>query len=292
MLARLARCLDRSGGEANAWEQIERAGRVDAGHAGERVEARGHRLGALCQGGVRRVGLGLPERVARVARARRADHAVDADLAAEGRTEADGGHLVEQRDDVLAEVRALEEAAAPAALAVDALGDGVEGDEGHVALVERAEDLFEGGEGVRGALVQVGLVDFVGEEDEVVLRAEAHELLHRGLVEHRARRVARVDDHERLGLDALPDGLGDGCLDRGRGRGPAGLLVQVVGDAHARVRGEGRGVERVLGDGNEDAGLGARDEHREEQRHARGCAGGQEDVVRVRWIAIALCGIT
>ena len=281
MFAHLARCLDRSCGEADAWKQIECARRVNAGHARERVEARGHRVSALRERSVRRVRLGLPERVARVARARRAHHAVDADLPGDGRTEADGGHLVQQRDDVLADVCALKVAAAPAALAGDALGDGVEGDEGDGAFVEGAEDLLEGGEGVRGALVQVGLVDFVGEEDEVVLGAEADELLHRGLVEHRARRVAGVDDHERAGLDALLDGLRDRLFDLGRGRGPAGLLVELVGYADARVRGERGGVERVLRDGDEDAGLGVRDEHREQQRHARGCAAGQENVVRV-----------
>ena len=281
LLADLGRCLDRGSGEANAWKQIECAGRVNAGHARERIQARGHRIGALPQRSVRRVRLCLPERVAGVARARRAHHAVDADLPGDGRTEADGGHLVEERDDILANVGALKIAAAPAALAGDALGDGVEGDEGHGALVERAEDLLEGRERVRGALVQVGLVDLVGEQDEVVRGAEADELLHRGLVEHRACRVARVDDHERAGLDALADGVCDRLLDRGRGGGPAGLLVEVVGYADALVRGERGGVERVLRDGDEDAGLGARDEHREQQRHARGCASGQEDVVRV-----------
>lgn len=182
-----------------------------------------------------RVRLCFPKRVACVARARRADHAVYADLPGERRTEPDGDHLVDQRDDIVVDVRTLEVSAASAALARDALGDGVEGDEGHGGA-EVADDLFEGGERMGRARVQVRLVDFVCEEDEVVLGAETDEPLHRRLVEQRARRVARVDDHERFGLDAVRDRLGDRGLDLRRGRGPVRFLVEEVGDPDARVR--------------------------------------------------------
>ena len=286
LLSRLARCLNRTGGQANAWVQIERAWRVDAGYALERIETPRHRLGALRERGVRRVRLGLPERVAGVAGARWADHAVDADLAAEWGAEADGDHLVDEREDVVGYIGALKVAAAPAALARDALGDGVEGEEGDLR-VERADDLFERGEGVRVARVEVRLVDFVREQDEVVLLAETHDALHRRLVEQRARRVARVDDHERLGLDPLLDRLADRGLDVRRGRRPARLFVEVVGYPHALVRRERRRVQRVLRDRNEDARLGARDERRYEQRHTRGGASGQEDVVWVRGVAVS-----
>ena len=240
---------------------------------------------------MRRVRLGLPERVAGVAGAWRADHTVDADLAAEGRAEADGDHLVDEREDVVGDVGALKVAAAPAALARDALGDGVEGEEGD-GRVERADDLFERREGVRLARVQVRLVHLVGEQDEVVLLAETDDAAHGRLVEERARRVARVDDHERFGLEPVDlDRLADRGFDVRRGRRPAGLLVEVVRDRGARVRGERRGVERVLRDRDEDAGLvGAGDERRDEQRHARGGARGQEDVVWVRGVAVSFCG--
>ena len=281
LLSRLTCGLDRGGGQANAWVQIERARRVDAGYALERIEARCHRLGALRERGMRRVRLGLPERVAGVGGAWWADHAVNTDLAAEWRAEADGDHLVQEREDVVGHVGALEVSAAPAALARDALGDGVEGEEGD-ARVERADDLFERGERVGGARVQVRLVDFVREQDEVVLLAETDEALHRRLVEQCARRVARVDDHERFGFDTvLIDRLADRGFDVRRGRRPVRLFVEVVGDPHALVRRERRRVQRVLRDRNEDAGLGARDERRDEQRHTRGGASGQEDVVWV-----------
>ena len=132
------------------------------------------------------------------------------------------------------DVRTLKVAAASAALARDALGDGVERDEGHGGA-EVAHDHFEGGEQVRGTHVQVRLVDFVGEEDEVVLGA-ANELLNRCLVEQRACRVALVDDHKRFGLDAVCDRLGNCRLDLWCGCDPARFLVEVVGDPDARVR--------------------------------------------------------
>src|SRR5712671_5639588 len=66
LFSRFASRLDRLGGQVNAREQVECARRVDARHAGERVESGGHGLGALRERGVRRVGLGFPQRVARV----------------------------------------------------------------------------------------------------------------------------------------------------------------------------------------------------------------------------------
>ena len=73
------------------------------------VEACCHRLGALRVRGVCRVRLGLPKRILGIPGAQRADHVVDADPAAEGGVPS-----------------------MPAAFArpSDALGDGVEDDEG------------------------------------------------------------------------------------------------------------------------------------------------------------------
>ena len=150
LLTCFARCLDRGFGQPYPRVQVECAGRVDAGHAREGVEPRGHRFGAQSKRGVRRVGLLLPKRIARVSRARGAHHAVDADLPCDRGAEHDGDELVHERDDVVGDVRALKVAAAPAALAHDALGDRVEGDEGQ-GRAERAHDLLEGRERVRRA---------------------------------------------------------------------------------------------------------------------------------------------
>lgn len=117
---------------------------------------------------------------------------------------------------------------------------------------------------MRGARVQVRLVDLVREEHEAVLLAEPHDVLHRRFVEQRASRVAWVDDDERLGRDALPDGVMDRGLDVRRRRRPIGVLVEVVRYAHAGVGREGCCVQRVLRDRDEDARAGVGDQHRDE----------------------------
>ena len=136
--------------------------------------------------------------------------------------------------------------------------------------------------------MQVRLVDLVREEHEVVLLADAHDALHRRLVQQRARRVPRVDDDERLGRDAVPDGVLDRGFDLWCRRRPLGVLVEVVGYAHAGVGRKGCRVQRVLRDRDEDPRAGVGDQHRDKQRHARGCACGQEYVVRIGGVAIAL----
>ena len=222
---------------------------------------------------MRRVRLLLPERIARISLARGADHTIYADLAAEWGAEQDGNEFVYKRDDFVAEVRALKVASSAAALAHDALGDRVEGDEGD-GRAERTCDFLEGGEWVCRAHVQVRLVDFVGEEHEIVSLAQSHNVLHRRFVQQRACRVARVDDDKCLGRYAVPDGVLDRGLDVRRRCSPVGFLVEVVRYAHAGVPRERGGVKRILRYRNEDARAGVGDQHRNEQRHARGCTGG------------------
>jgi hypothetical protein len=75
-------------------EAIER--QVDTQHAVEHVEPGGHHLGALSEHGMRSVLLGFPEHITGVILLRRIHDAVYADLTAQRRTEADGGHLVHE----------------------------------------------------------------------------------------------------------------------------------------------------------------------------------------------------
>ena len=222
---------------------------------------------------MRRVSLLLPERIARVSLARGADHTVDADLAAERGAEQDGNELVYKRDDFVAEVRALKVAASAATLAHDALGDRVEGDEGD-GRAKRTCDFLERGEWVCRAHVQVRLVDFVGEEHEVVSLAQAHNFLHRRFVQKCASRVAWVDHDECLGRDTVLNGFLDRGLDVRRRCSPFGFLVEVVRYAYARVPRERSGVQRILRDRDENARAWVGDQHRDEQGHARGCTGG------------------
>ena len=94
LLARLARCLD-----CRHVCKTDRAGQASRHRPPQCTEARGPAQFAcihLSRG---------PERVARIAWARQVDHAAHADLPTERQTAADGGNLVQQRDDVLIDVR-------------------------------------------------------------------------------------------------------------------------------------------------------------------------------------------
>ena len=128
----LVRGFERRGGEVQSGEEVQRARGRGAGHAREPVEPSGHRRRARRQSLVDRVGLLLPERVALVPRLGRPHHAVDTDLAADGHAQADAHHLVQQRDRVVWDVGDFKVAPSSATFASDALGDGVEGDEGGV----------------------------------------------------------------------------------------------------------------------------------------------------------------
>jgi hypothetical protein len=57
------------------------------------------------------------------------------------------------------------------------------------------------------------------------------------------------------------------------------------------VLGQGGGVKRVLRDGDEDARLGRGDEHGDEEGDAGRSTGGEEDMIGVGWMAIAIWGI-
>ena len=87
--------LQRGGGEVQPREKVQGARGGSTGHAGERVEPRGHRHRARRQSLVDRVRLLFPERVALVPRFGGSHHAVDADLAADGHTQTDADHLVQ-----------------------------------------------------------------------------------------------------------------------------------------------------------------------------------------------------
>ena len=90
-------------------------------------------------------------------------------------------HFIDEREDVIWEVRALEISTSPSTLSGDTLGNGVVGDQSDWT-VHLPHDLLEGSE--RGFLrsVQVRLIHFIGEEDEIMLLAEFYEFLLRFLV--------------------------------------------------------------------------------------------------------------
>ena len=70
-------------------------------------------------------------------------------------------HFIDEREDVIWEVRALEISTTPSAFSSDALGNGVVGDEPNWT-VHLSHDLLEGGERGLFRSVQVALIHFVG----------------------------------------------------------------------------------------------------------------------------------
>jgi len=77
--------------------------------------------------------------------------------------------------------------------------------------------------------MQIALIHFVGQENEIMLFAELHEPLLCLLIQQGAGRITRVDDDQCFGGDAFLFGLRQGSLDLSRGSGPAFGFVKVVG---------------------------------------------------------------
>lgn len=180
-------------------EEVERALCRVARHPVELVERVAEDLAPLLELGGDGFRLLLPQVVRRLPLLRRLDEHVDADLALQRGAELDRGQLVDLLGDLWIEVEQLEVAPSPAALARLALGDGVEADEldlGRVRLAQVVDDLAERDKGPFAGVVDVGLVDLVGHEDEAGLVAELDDRLHRLPRQAVADRVAgRDDDH-------------------------------------------------------------------------------------------------
>ena len=155
-------------------------------------------------------------------------------------------------------------------------------------VLHRPQDLFERDERFRLGVVDVGLVDLVGHEDEPLVVTHPHDLPHVALLETPTRRVSRVDDDERLdGRLGAVDRV-DGGLKHGLGQGPPGGFLQLVRNRMARQGGERGRVKRVLGDGDEYAVSRAETDVEELTDPGRG-SGGEEDVFGVARESITTC---
>lgn len=135
----------------------------------------------------------------------------------------------------------------------------------------------------------VGLVDFVGHDHELLVGGELEDGADVGLGQGGAGGVARVDDDDGAHVDAVALGLAVGVLDGGQRRAPVCGLVEVIGHAGRVEDGEGGGVERVLGDGHEDAGVwGGADDVQKGIDAGRG-TGREVDACRIGGKAIPFC---
>jgi len=198
------------------------------------------------------------------------------------------------------EAHGFEVAAALAAFAEHALGDGVQRDElkagegrrGGVGVLEVPDGGFDALEGGGGE--DVFLVDFVSDEEEVAVCGEGDEGGEVGLGNDGAGGVAGVDDDETTGGDAGGKRVVDDAIEGGGGgNAPTVVLVEVVGDG-SEVKGDEQGaIDGVEGDGEEDASVvsggahvaAAEEGHGDE--HTLEGAAGEEDVVREGGEAVA-----
>lgn len=290
--ALFGRSLARLGRQGDGREQVHGPLRLAALHALHLSESLVEGGGALTQTVEDAVVLLLVQLVGGLAGPRGVDHELDEALADDGGAEHDGDELVDVGLDLRVEADELEVAAAVAALADHALGDGVEGGEldavvdAGLLLLHLAQDALEA---VELAHEDVGLVDLVGHNDEVLLVGEVEHGTDVVLGEGGAGRVARVDDDEGADIDAVGLGLLVGLAQGVEIGAPVLRLVEVVGDAGGVEDGEGGCVERVLGDRDEDAGVGSGADGVEEGVDTGGGTGGEVDVGWVSREAVAVC---
>lgn len=280
------------GGQGDRWEEVHGAlglAALDALHLGEGLVEGG---GALAQALKDAVVLLAVELVRGLTGLGGVDHDLDEALADDGGAEHDGDELVNVGLDLRVEADELEVAAAVAALADHALGDAVEGGEldavvlSRVLLLQLAKDLLEA---VELANEDVGLVDLVGHDDEVLLAGELEDGADVLLGEGGTRGVTGVDDYDAAHVDAIGLGLLVCAADGVQVGTPVLGLIEVVGDAGSVEDGEGGGIEGVLWDGDQDTGVGSGADGVEEGVDAGGGTGGEVDVGRVRGEAVTLC---
>lgn len=221
----------------------------------------------------------------------RVDHELDQALADDGGAQGDGDELVDLGLDLGVEADQLKVATAVAALAHHALGDGVQRCEldalvlVRVLLLELEQDLAER---VEGAEEDVGLVDLIGHDDQVLLDGKVDHGADVALGERSTRRVTGVDDDDGPNIGAAALGLFVRGLDLLEGGAPVGRLVKVVGDTRGVEDRQRGGIQGVLGDGNEDSRVGAGAYGVEESVDTRRGTGREVDVSRVSSEAVAL----
>lgn len=147
-----------------------------------------------------------------------------------------------------------------------------------VLLLQLAQDTLEA---VELANEDVGLVDLVSHNDELLLAGEVDHRADIFLRKGSSGRVTRVDDDNGTDVDAVSLGLVVCSPDCGEISGPGLGFVEVVRNTGGVEDGEGGGVERILGDGDENArfvGLG--EDVKKSVDSGRG-TGREVDVVRV-----------
>mmetsp|Transcript_27798 Transcript_27798/g.60802 ORF Transcript_27798/g.60802 Transcript_27798/m.60802 type:complete len:399 (+) Transcript_27798:298-1494(+) len=291
-VGRLARRLRRRNGlwgQHDLREGVHGALRVLARHPRDGAELGVQHLGLRLERVVDAGGLAREEVVAGLARLGGVHHQLRHDLAVQVGAEAHAAVLEDLRHHRGVEAAELHVPAAAAALPDEPLGGGVEGGELHAGVVvpEVAHRLLHGDE-LLALGVDVLLVHLVREQHEALLLAQLDDVGEVGLGHELPGGVPRVDDAERLGLEAVAARLVDHLARGVDVEAPALLLLEVVAELLAAEDGDEGGVEGVLGDGDEHRVLGAADEGGEHLLDAGAGAAGEVEALGVAGVAVAL----
>mmetsp|Transcript_63430 Transcript_63430/g.182040 ORF Transcript_63430/g.182040 Transcript_63430/m.182040 type:complete len:297 (+) Transcript_63430:569-1459(+) len=180
----------------------------------------------------------------------------------------------------------MHQAAPQPALAGDALGDGVEGEDLN-GRPELLPQLPEGDE-LLAVGVDVVLVNLVSQDHKPLPLRKLQHALHGFPRQDLARRVAGVDDGDGPGVAALLPKLADGALELRDVDAPSSLLVQVVAHRLAAQKRHRGAVEGVLRNGQHHTVI--RPTHCELHHHLHGSRGAvrQKDIVGIRLEAVSL----
>jgi len=142
-------------------------------------------------------------------------------------------------------------------------------------------------EAVEFTLEDVGLVDFVGEHDKVLLGCKLDDRLDGLGLEGSTSGVTGVDDGDGADVDTFLLSLAESLADAGHIGTPSILFVQVVGNALGVEQAEGGGVERVLRDRDQNTSVGRGADDSQEGVDTSTGAGREVDVGRVGGVAVS-----
>lgn len=280
-------------GQLDGGEEIHGALRSTALNALHLLKGLVQGIGTLAKAVEDGVVLLVVELVGRLSGLGRVDHDFDEALADDGGAEHNGDKLVDVGLNCGIETDKLKVAATVTALANHALGDAVEGSEldavvfAGILLLHLAQDALEA---VELANEDVGLVDLISHENQVLLAGKVDDGADVLFGERGTRGVTGVDDNHAADINALSNGLVIRGLDGLEGSAPVLGLVEVIGNGGGVENSEGRRVERVLGDRDHNTTLLVGADNVEQGVNARRGTRREEDVVGVGGESVTLYG--
>lgn len=184
------------------------------------------------------------------------DHQVHCDLARHWRAQLCTDQLVQLSFDLRCNVDQLEETASSATFSNKAFADGVKAHELHRLsdmLWHLTESLFEAVERSLLWLINVRLVDLIGEHDQTLLVGELQNFFDLLRQQNAARWIAGVDQNDGSDVTvALLSGFLQGLTDIAHVRGPVLLFIEMVFNSMAAEQRYAGRVKRVLRDRDHD----------------------------------------